>query len=87
MADVRAQLVTRVRGMLSEALGATRTRLAAAESELAASRERLARTRKAATAVPGRVGAARDRRLAEIDARHTARLAELARRAATGPTA
>ncbi|MGC4891036.1 FtsK/SpoIIIE domain-containing protein [Micromonospora sp. DT227] len=82
MADVRAQLVTRVRGMLSEALGATRNRLTAAEAELAAGRERLARTRRAAAAVPGRVGAARDRRLAEIDARHTARLAELARRAA-----
>ncbi len=82
MADVRTQLVTRVRGMLSEALGATRTRLAAAEAELTASRERLARTRRAAAAVPARVGAARDRRLAEIDARHTARLAELARRAA-----
>ncbi|MFI7070995.1 FtsK/SpoIIIE domain-containing protein [Micromonospora sediminicola] len=82
MADVRAQLVTRVRGMLSDALGATRTRLTAAEAELAAGRDRLARTRRAAAAVPDRVGAARDRRLAEIDARHTARLAELARRAA-----
>ncbi|WBC05825.1 FtsK/SpoIIIE domain-containing protein [Micromonospora sp. WMMA1976] len=82
MADVRARLVTRVRGMLSEALGATRTRLATAEADLAAGRDRLARTRRAAAAVPARVGAARDRRLAEIDARHTARLAELARRAA-----
>ncbi|MGC4896764.1 FtsK/SpoIIIE domain-containing protein [Micromonospora sp. DT31] len=82
MADVRAQVVTRVRGMLSEALGATRTRLTTAEAELSAARDRLARTRRAAAAVPDRVGAARDRRLAEIDARHAARLAELARRAA-----
>ena len=55
MADVRTQLVTRVRGMLSEALGATRTRLAAAEADLTASRERLARTRRAAAAVYGNI--------------------------------
>ncbi|NYF58766.1 FtsK/SpoIIIE domain-containing protein [Micromonospora purpureochromogenes] len=83
MADLRSQLVTRVRGMLSEALGATRTRLAGAETELTAARERLVRVRRAAAAVPQRVGAERDRRLAEIDDRHAARIAELARRAAT----
>ncbi|MEU2613416.1 FtsK/SpoIIIE domain-containing protein [Micromonospora sp. NPDC007271] len=83
MADVRTQLVSRVRGMLSEALGAARNRLAAADADLAAGRERLTRVRRAAAAVPGRVGAARDGRLAEIDARHTARIAELVRRAAT----
>ncbi|MET8911986.1 FtsK/SpoIIIE domain-containing protein [Micromonospora sp. NPDC004551] len=82
MADVRAQLVTRVRGMLSEALGATRNRLADADADLAAGRDRLARVRRAAAAVPERVGAQRDRRLAEIDTRHAARIAELARRAA-----
>ncbi|MER7271282.1 FtsK/SpoIIIE domain-containing protein [Micromonospora carbonacea] len=81
MADRRTQLVTRVRGMLSEALGATRHRLADADAELAAARDRLARVQRAAAAVPEKVGAQRDRRLAEIDARHTARIAELARRA------
>ncbi|PZF86876.1 cell division protein FtsK, partial [Micromonospora deserti] len=82
MADRRAQLVTRVRGMLGEALGATRTRLYAAQDELTETRERLAKVRRAAAAVPERVGAQRDRRLAEIDERHAARIAELARRAA-----
>ncbi|MFJ6198994.1 FtsK/SpoIIIE domain-containing protein [Micromonospora sp. NPDC092111] len=81
MADLRAQLASRVRGMLSEALGATRTRVSAAESELTAARERLTRVRRAADAVPHRVGAERDRRLAEIDQRHAARIAELAHRA------
>ncbi|WKU06047.1 FtsK/SpoIIIE domain-containing protein [Micromonospora sp. HUAS LYJ1] len=82
MADLRAQLAARVRGMLSEALGVTRTRVATAESELAAARDRLARVRRAAAGVPERVGVERDRRLAEIDRRHAARLAELAHRAA-----
>jgi hypothetical protein len=82
MADRRTQLVTRVRGMLSEALGTTRTRVATASSDLAAARDRLARVRRAAAAVPERVGGERDRRLAEIDDRHGARIAELARRAA-----
>ncbi|MFI6263330.1 FtsK/SpoIIIE domain-containing protein [Micromonospora sp. NPDC051006] len=82
MADRRAQLVTRVRETLAEALGASRTRLSAAQAELTAGQERLARVRRAAAAVPERVGAERDRRLAEIDARHAARIAELARRAA-----
>jgi hypothetical protein len=82
MADRRAQLVTRVRDSLAEALGATRTRLSAAQADLTAARERLARVRAAAAAVPDRVGAQRDRRLAEIDARHAARIAALARRAA-----
>ncbi|RKN36613.1 FtsK/SpoIIIE domain-containing protein [Micromonospora musae] len=82
MADRRAQLVSRVRGTLADALGAARTRLFAAQTELAAGRERLTRVRRAAAEVPGRVGAERDRRLAEIDERHAARIAELARRAA-----
>ncbi|MFI9528379.1 FtsK/SpoIIIE domain-containing protein [Micromonospora rosaria] len=82
MADRRAQLVTRVRGMLADALGATRARMAVADAELAAGRERLARIRRAAAAVPERVGGERDRRLAEIDAHHRARIGELARRAA-----
>ncbi|WP_019871986.1 FtsK/SpoIIIE domain-containing protein [Salinispora oceanensis] len=82
MADRRAQLAARVRQTLGEALGATRTRLAAAQTELAAERGRLDRVRQAAAAVPARVGAERDRRLAEIDAQHSARIAELARRAA-----
>ena len=70
MADLRAQLAARVRGMLSEALGVTRTRLGAAEAELTAARERLARVRRAAATVPARVGArtrpaaGRDRRAA-----------------------
>ncbi|MDI5942670.1 cell division protein FtsK, partial [Micromonospora sp. DH15] len=81
MADRRTQLVTRVRGMLSEALGATRHRLAVADAELAAARDRLARVQRAAAAGPEKGGAQRDRRLAEIDARHPARIAELARRA------
>ncbi|SCL35872.1 FtsK/SpoIIIE family protein [Micromonospora nigra] len=82
MADRRAQLVDRVRGMLAEALGASRTRLATASADLAAARERAARVRRAAGVVPERVGAERDRRLAEIEARHATRIAELARRAA-----
>ncbi|MFG3558456.1 FtsK/SpoIIIE domain-containing protein [Micromonospora sp. NPDC047557] len=82
MADRRGQLVTRIRDTLSEALGATRTRLSAAQAELTAGRERLTRVRRAAAAVPQRVGAQRDRRLADIDARHATRIAELARHAA-----
>ncbi|MEV4659780.1 FtsK/SpoIIIE domain-containing protein [Micromonospora sp. NPDC049301] len=82
MADRRGQLATRVRDTLAEALGATRTRLSAAQADLTAARERLARVRRAAAAVPERVGAQRDHRLAEINARHAARIAELARHAA-----
>ncbi|MET8253793.1 FtsK/SpoIIIE domain-containing protein [Micromonospora sp. NPDC005197] len=82
MADRRGQLATRIRDTLSEALGATRTRLSAAQAELTAGRERLTRVRRAAAAVPQRVGAQRDRRLAEIDARHATGIAELARHAA-----
>ncbi|MER7442717.1 FtsK/SpoIIIE domain-containing protein [Micromonospora avicenniae] len=82
MADRRAQLVSRVRDTLAEALGAARTRLFAAQTDLTAGRERLSRVRRAAAEVPGRVGAERDRRLAEIDERHAARIAELAGRAA-----
>ncbi|MEV0325773.1 FtsK/SpoIIIE domain-containing protein [Micromonospora echinospora] len=82
MADRRAQLVGRVRGMLSEALGSARGRLAAARTEWENGQERLTRVRRAAATVPQRVGAERDRRLAEIDSRYTARIEELARRAA-----
>ncbi|WP_328852645.1 FtsK/SpoIIIE domain-containing protein [Micromonospora globbae] len=81
MADRRTQLVSRVRDTLADALGAARTRLFAAQADLTAGRERLARVRRAAAEVPARVGAERDRRLAEIDDRHAARIAELARRA------
>ncbi|MDG4809899.1 FtsK/SpoIIIE domain-containing protein [Micromonospora sp. WMMD1120] len=82
MADRRGQLATRVRDTLAEALGATRTRLSAAQADLTAGRDRLARVSRAAAAVPERVGAQRDRRIAEIDARYSTRIAELARRAA-----
>ncbi|MBG6104399.1 hypothetical protein IW249_004813 [Micromonospora vinacea] len=82
MADRRGQLASRVRDTLAEALGATRTRLSAAQADLTAGRERLARVQRAAAAVPERVGTQRDRRIAEIDARYSARIAELARRAA-----
>ncbi|WP_435206955.1 FtsK/SpoIIIE domain-containing protein [Micromonospora sp. bgisy143] len=82
MADRRGQLAGRVRDSLAEALGVTRTRLSAAQADLSAGRERLARVRRAAAAVPERVGGQRDRRLAEIDARHATRIAELARHAA-----
>ncbi|GIJ81011.1 FtsK/SpoIIIE family protein [Micromonospora phaseoli] len=82
MADRRNQLVARVRELLAEALGASRTRSAAAQLALTSARERSVRVRRAATGVPERVGAERDRRLAEIDARHASRLEVLARRAA-----
>ncbi|MEU1746090.1 FtsK/SpoIIIE domain-containing protein [Micromonospora arida] len=82
MADRRGQLASRVRETLAEALGATRTRLSAAQADLTAGRERLARVQRAAAAVPARVGAQRDRRIAEIDARYSTRIAELVRRAA-----
>ncbi|WP_406069475.1 FtsK/SpoIIIE domain-containing protein [Micromonospora sp. NBC_01638] len=82
MADRRGQLAGRIRDALAEALGVTRTRLSAAQAELTAGRERLARVQRAASAVPERVGAQRDRRVADIDARYSARIAELARRAA-----
>ncbi|RIV41381.1 FtsK/SpoIIIE domain-containing protein [Micromonospora radicis] len=82
MADRRNQLVARVREMLAEALGASRARSAAAQLALTGARDRAVRVRRAATGVPERVGAERDRRLAEIDAQHAARLAALARQAA-----
>jgi hypothetical protein len=82
MADVRAQLVVRVRGMLSHALGGTRARLAAARSDLDGAQDRLIRTRQAAERLPERVRAERDRRIAEINDRYAGQLAGLARRAA-----
>ncbi|PZG21936.1 cell division protein FtsK [Micromonospora craterilacus] len=86
MADRRSQLVARVRELLAEALGASRTRSATAQATLATARDRSVRVRRAAAGVPERVGAERDRRLAEIDARHASRLATLARRAAEAAT-
>ncbi|QKW14815.1 FtsK/SpoIIIE domain-containing protein [Verrucosispora sp. NA02020] len=86
MADRRSQLVARVRELLAEALGASRTRSATAQTTLAAARDRAVRVRRAAVGVPERVGAERDKRLAEIDARHASRLAALARRAAEAAT-
>ncbi|WP_433528659.1 FtsK/SpoIIIE domain-containing protein [Micromonospora sp. CA-263727] len=86
MADRRSQLVDRVRELLAEALGASRTRSAAAHAALATARERSVRVRRAAAGVPERVGAERDKRLTEIEARHASRLAELARRAAGAAT-
>ncbi|MBQ1048312.1 cell division protein FtsK [Micromonospora sp. C51] len=82
MADRRNQLVTRVRELLAEALGASRQRSATAQITLSAAHDRAVRVRRAAAVVPERVGAERDRRLAEIDSRHAARLAVLAREAA-----
>ncbi|GGM40605.1 cell division protein FtsK [Micromonospora sonchi] len=82
MADRRNQLVGRVRELLAEALGASRTRSAVAQTALATARERAVRVRRAAAGVPERVGAERDRRLAEIESRHSSGLTELARRAA-----
>ena len=86
MADVRTQLVARVRGMLSHALGATRGRLTQARTELDRTRDRLTRTRRAAARVPQRVGAERDRRLAEIADQYDNQLVELARRTAEAAT-
>lgn len=68
--------------MLSQALGATRARLAAARSDLDTARDRLARTGAAAHRLPQRVGAERDRRLAEIDEQYAAQITALARRTA-----
>ncbi|RIW41625.1 cell division protein FtsK [Micromonospora endophytica] len=82
MADRRNQLVGRVRELLADALGASRNRSTAAQTALAGARERAVRVRRAAAGVPERVGAERDRRLAEIESRHSSRLAELVRRAA-----
>ncbi|GAB3146344.1 FtsK/SpoIIIE domain-containing protein [Micromonospora sonneratiae] len=82
MADVRMQLVVRARGMLSHALGATRARLAAARADLETAQDRLIRTREAARRLPPRVGAERDRRVAEIGDQHAAQIAALAKQAA-----
>mgnify|MGYP001267591859 FL=1 len=82
MPDYRTQLATRVRDMLSHALGSARTRLATARTERDAALTRLHRTREAATRVPARVGAERDRRVAELAARYAAQLTHLAERAA-----
>ncbi|MEE6259886.1 FtsK/SpoIIIE domain-containing protein [Plantactinospora sonchi] len=78
MPDLRTQLVTRVRAMLSHALGSSRTRLGTARAELDAAAQRLRRTREAAARVPGRVGAERDRRIADLTDRYAAQIDRLA---------
>jgi hypothetical protein len=82
MPDLRTQLVTRVRDVLSHALGSARTRLATTRAERDAAVARLHRTREAATRIPVRVGAERDRRLAELTDRYAAQLTRLAEQAA-----
>ncbi len=82
MADVRTQLVMRVRDLLSQALGAARARLATTHSELAAARDRSDRTQRAAARVPHRVGAQRDRRIAELNDKYADQITALAKRAA-----
>ncbi|MGX7673233.1 FtsK/SpoIIIE domain-containing protein [Plantactinospora sp. DSM 117369] len=82
MPDLRTQLVDRVRTMLSHALGASRARLTAARTELGTAQDRLRRIREAAARVPGRVGAERDRRVAELSDRYGAEIDRLAARAA-----
>jgi len=64
--------------MLSQAQGAPRERLAVAKRDLDAARVRLTRTRAVAEEVPARVGAERDRRVAEVADRYAARLTALA---------
>ncbi|MGI5215217.1 FtsK/SpoIIIE domain-containing protein [Plantactinospora sp. CA-290183] len=86
MPDLRTQLVTRVRTMLSHALGASRSRFAETRTELDAAQERLRRVRDAAARVPGRVGAERDRRIAELTDRYDAGITDLATRAAQAAT-
>ncbi|MFY1692394.1 FtsK/SpoIIIE domain-containing protein [Plantactinospora sp. WMMB782] len=82
MPDLRTQLVDRVRAMLSHALGASRARLTAARTELDTAQDRLRRIRDAAARVPARVGAERDRRVAELSDRYGTELGRLAARAA-----
>ncbi|HEX5541419.1 MAG TPA: FtsK/SpoIIIE domain-containing protein [Micromonospora sp.] len=86
MANVRTELVARVRRLLAQAQGAPRQRLAAAERDLSAARARLARTREAAEEIPQRVRAERDRRVAEVADRYIARLAPLVGKAAAAAT-
>jgi hypothetical protein len=80
MADVRTQLVDRVRDMLSHALGASRYRLTTAQAGVEAARERVARAREAARRVPERAGAQRDHRITELEQRYAAGVAALAQR-------
>ncbi|MEO3820041.1 FtsK/SpoIIIE domain-containing protein [Plantactinospora sp. B24E8] len=83
MPDLRTQLVTRVRTMLSHALGSSRTRLGTARTELDAAAQRLRRVREAAARVPDRVGTERDRRVADLADRYAAQIDRLANRAGT----
>jgi DNA segregation ATPase FtsK/SpoIIIE, S-DNA-T family len=82
MPDVRTSVVESVRAALSRARASARVRQEAAKADLAAAQARLERVRQAATQRPARAAAERDRRLAELDAKHTATLADLARQAA-----
>ena len=67
MADRRGQLASRVRDSSPRRWAPPVPGCPRAQAELTAGRERLARVQRAAAAVPERVGAQRDRRLAEID--------------------
>ncbi|HEY8532880.1 MAG TPA: FtsK/SpoIIIE domain-containing protein [Micromonospora sp.] len=80
MADTRRQLVTAVRRALANARAAGRARLAHAERDLAAAVARHARLAEAAARLPERVAAERDARLAELDRRYAAALADLSER-------
>lgn len=82
MADLRSQLVAQARLLLSQAQGAARERLAAARRDLAAAQTLRLQTRSAAEEIPRRAAAERDRRIAEVTRRHSARLAALAEGAA-----
>ncbi|MFC0527853.1 FtsK/SpoIIIE domain-containing protein [Phytohabitans kaempferiae] len=82
MPDVRTSVVESVRAQLSRARASARAHQDAAKADLAAAEARLERVRQAAAQRPARAAAERDRRLAELDARHAATLADLARRAA-----
>lgn len=80
MPDRRSRLVAAVRQALGHARAAGRARLRNAEQELAAALDRHARLTQAAARVPERVTAERDARLADLDRRYAAALAELSAR-------
>ncbi|MGN9911455.1 FtsK/SpoIIIE domain-containing protein [Phytohabitans sp. LJ34] len=81
MPDVRTSVVESVRAALSRARASARAHQDAAKADLAAAEARLERVRQAAAQRPARAAAERDRRLAELDANHTATLADLAHQA------
>jgi hypothetical protein len=82
MPDVRTSVAETIRTYLSRARTSVRLRQEAARADLAAAEARLERVRQAAAQRPARAAAERDRRLADLDARHTATLADLTRKAA-----